>query len=127
MIRKRNSQTGSISRVEDWKMIARPGTGSLVINHEEEAIEDEPGVFEKFAAWDGETVERLRAFFGRNGAVVAYFEEPLRGTKDGARRRFAAISAAIAHLADFLEQQNRLGRWGPRGVFARWESSLVTE
>lgn len=127
MIRKRNSQTGSISRVEEWKMIARPGTGSLVINHEEEAIEEEPGIFEKFAAWDGETVERLRAFFGRNGAVVAYFEEPLRGTKDNARRRFEAISAAIGHFAVFLEHEQTQGHSEPKGVFARWERSFVGE
>jgi len=102
-------------------------TGSLVINHEEEMLEGEAGIFEKLASWDKETVNRFRAYFGLNGAVISFFEEPLRGVRDKQKRRFEAISAAVADFAEFYELQKRGDVTEPTqiGIFARWERTFV--
>ncbi|MBX3380762.1 MAG: hypothetical protein KF805_11775 [Phycisphaeraceae bacterium] len=109
------------------KRTVAPSTGSLVINHEEEVLEAEAGIFEKLASWDKETVTRLRAHFALNGAVISFFEEPLRGIRDKQKRRFEAISAAVADFAGFYELQKRRDAAEPTqiGMFARWERTFV--
>ncbi len=125
MFRKQHAFFDSDSRAEKRTVLL--STGSLVINHEEEAIEAERGIFEKLSAWDRETVARFRAFFAMNGAVIAYFEEPLRSIRDRQKRRFAAISAAVAHFAEFYEQRKMAdaNALTQNGMFARWERSFV--
>jgi len=114
----------------DSRSESRPvylATGSLLINHEEEAMESEPGLFEKLAAWDAETVLRFRAFLARNGAVIAFFEEPLRGIRDKRKRRFQTITAAVAHFAEFYDRQKKTegATFTPNGLVAKWEVSFV--
>jgi len=123
MFRKPESFSGSDPRTEKQPVLN--ATGSLVINHEEEVLEAEAAVFEKLAAWDKETVDRFRAYFGRNGAIIAFFEEPLRGIRDQKKRRFEAISAAVADFAEFYELQKREMESSQVGIFARWERTLV--
>jgi hypothetical protein len=125
MFRKQYSFSDSDPRAESRMVL--PSTGSLLINHEEEVLEGEAGVFEKLAAWDAETVLRFRAFLSRNGAAIAFFEEPLRGIKDRKKRRFETITAAVAHFAEFYEQQKRAdgGAFTQNGLLARWERTFV--
>ena len=125
MFRKPHSFSDSDPRAEKRSVLI--ATGSLVINHEEEMLEGEAGIFEKLASWDKETVDRFRAYFGRNGAVIAFFEEPLRGIRDKQKRRFEAISAAVADFAEFYELQKRGDILEPlqTGMFARWERTFV--
>jgi len=125
MFRKPHSFSDSDPRAE--KRTVLTSTGSLVINHEEEVLEGDAGIFEKLASWDKETVARFRAYFARNGAVISFFEEPLRGIRDKQKRRFEAISAAVADFAEFYELQKRGEAMEPAqvGMFARWERTFV--
>jgi hypothetical protein len=125
MIRKQHQSFDSDPRAETRKVLA--STGSLVINHEEEVIESEAGIFEKFASWDKETVARFRDYFARNGAAVSFFEQPLGSIRDRQKRRFEAISAAVAHFAAYYENRKRSGGMGSsqNGMFARWECTFV--
>lgn len=125
MIRKKYSFSEAELRAAGKSVLV--STGSLIINHEEEALESEDGIFERLTAWDAETVLRFRAFLSRNGAVLAVFEEALGHIRDRKRRRFEAVTAALASFAEFYEKQLRSTgeMFNPTGIFARWESSLV--
>lgn len=121
----RKVQTSSEMR-SSWSGF-RLAEARLLVNHDEEVLESEPGLFDKLLTWHGETVTRFRMYFSGNSAVIAHFEGVMCAIRDPNRRRFEAISIAVAHFAAFYEKERAQADGHPaqEGLLAKWESSFA--